>query len=188
MHSFGWSGTKSTRRMASYGSLRRVALVRTDVSEEFSVSIIRMARIGELRTLAVTSNRRIVCLLLVTANVVPSSPILNILMMEALRLSETSVLTRAAWRNIPEDAILHSHRHNKLKSYISQLELWSFIGLLNQPWIAKILGEGLPHCRSFHYRSHYDLTRTRTKTVAVGSPRLTVLATARPNMCNEEKR
>jgi hypothetical protein len=39
--------------------LRRVALVRTDVSEKLSASIIRVARIGELRTtLAVTSNRR----------------------------------------------------------------------------------------------------------------------------------
>jgi hypothetical protein len=39
--------------------LRRVALVRTDVSEERSASIIRVTRIGELGpTLAVTSNRR----------------------------------------------------------------------------------------------------------------------------------
>jgi hypothetical protein len=39
--------------------LRRVALVRTDVSEELSASIIRVKRIGELgTTLGVTSNRR----------------------------------------------------------------------------------------------------------------------------------
>jgi hypothetical protein len=39
--------------------LLRVALVRTDVSEELSASIIRVTRIGELgTTLAVTSNRR----------------------------------------------------------------------------------------------------------------------------------
>jgi uncharacterized protein (DUF2384 family) len=45
--------------MSSSGMLRRVALVRTDLSEEPSASIIRVTRIGELgTTLAVRSNRR----------------------------------------------------------------------------------------------------------------------------------
>jgi hypothetical protein len=89
--------------MVSSGMLRRVALVRTDVSEEPSNSFIRVT-IGELgTTLAVTSNRRT---LLVTASVVPSAPILVTLMKEALSSSETSVLTRATRRNILEDNIL----------------------------------------------------------------------------------
>jgi hypothetical protein len=89
--------------MVSSGMLRHVALVRTDVSEELRASFIRVTRTGELgTTLAVPSNRR----RLVTASVVLSSPILVILMNEALRSSETSILTRATRRNIPEDKIL----------------------------------------------------------------------------------
>jgi hypothetical protein len=45
--------------MVSSGLLRRVALVRTDVSEEPGASFIRVTKIGELGTTqAATSNRR----------------------------------------------------------------------------------------------------------------------------------
>jgi hypothetical protein len=61
-------------------------------------SIIRITRIGELgTTLVVTSNRHT---------------------LRSMRSSETSVLTRATWRKIPQDSILHSHRRESLKSYI----------------------------------------------------------------------
>jgi hypothetical protein len=57
--------------------------------------------------------------LLVTANGVPSSPILVTLMIEAMCPSETSVLARATRHNVTEDCILHSHRRGILKSYIA---------------------------------------------------------------------
>jgi hypothetical protein len=78
--------------MESSGMLRRVDLVRTDVSEELIVSIIRVTKIGELgKMLTVTISSRHASV----ANVVPSSPILVTLIMEALSSSETSVLTTA---------------------------------------------------------------------------------------------
>jgi hypothetical protein len=82
-----------------------------------------VAEIGELGTMLAVFLRSVLRLL-VTANVVPSPPVLATLMMEALISSEMSVLTRATRRNIPEDGILHSHRREILKSSIA-LTSWA---------------------------------------------------------------
>jgi hypothetical protein len=66
--------------------------------------------------------------LLVTACVVPRLPTLVTLMKEALRSSETSVLTRASRRIIPEDTILHSHRREDLKSNL----IWTYYTAYNE--------------------------------------------------------
>jgi hypothetical protein len=86
--------------------LRRVALVRTDVSEEGITFTIKVFL-------------RSVSRLLVTTNAVPSSKIFVTLMMVAALSFETSLHTRATHCNIPEDDILHSHRRENLISYIA---------------------------------------------------------------------
>jgi hypothetical protein len=85
--------------MVSTGLLRRVALERTDVSEEPGASFIRVTKIGALGTQAATSNRR----------TLRRNTKLVFLMKEAPGSSETSVLSRAARRNNPEDTILQVH-------------------------------------------------------------------------------
>jgi hypothetical protein len=82
--------------VASSGMLRRVSLLRTDVSEERSTSIIRVIRIGEL----------------VNTNVVPSPLILVTLIMDLPRSSETSVLTRTTRCNILQNEILPNSNRN----------------------------------------------------------------------------
>jgi hypothetical protein len=120
--------------------LHRVALVRTDISEELSASIMRVTRIGELGT----------------AKVVPSSPILVTLMMEALSSSEMSVLTRATRWNIPEDAILHSHRRETLKSYTEM----RFPRKLTGDW--KSVGAGSAESNGEYQRTQQQMATTES--------------------------
>jgi hypothetical protein len=94
-----------TVKNAVFWDVTQCGFVRTDVSEERIAAIIRVTRIGQLGTLAVTIS---LLRMLVTANVAPISPILVTLIMEPLRCSETSNLTRATRRNIREDGILLS--------------------------------------------------------------------------------
>jgi hypothetical protein len=53
--------------------------------------------------------------------------ILVTLMMEELSSSEVSVLTRDRRRNIPEDAILHSHSGENLITYLEKYDLHFFV-------------------------------------------------------------
>jgi hypothetical protein len=78
---------------------------------------VAVVRIGELGT--TLAQQRSVLRSLVTANGGPSLPIHIALMMEAIRSSETSALTRATLLNIQEEGILLSHRRENLKSYKS---------------------------------------------------------------------
>jgi hypothetical protein len=91
--------------------LRRLALVRTDISEECIASIIKVKRI----------EARYVFQLLITARALHSSLIIFTLIMKAIRSSKTSIITCAVRRNIPEDPILHSHRRENLKYEMARL-------------------------------------------------------------------
>jgi hypothetical protein len=92
--------------MTSSGMLRRVALVRTDVSEELSALFIRVTRIDELATtLAVTSNRRTVRRY---RRYVPEavSPEVKGQKLEAECLPPASAVIKKTWIY---KALLHSH-------------------------------------------------------------------------------
>jgi hypothetical protein len=82
--------------------------------------------------------------LLVTASVVPSSPILVTLMKKVLSSYETSVLTRGALHNITEDGIRHSHRRENLNL--------TFFSLFTKAYQSHL------HYGSRHFPSCYTVT------------------------------
>jgi hypothetical protein len=87
-----------------------VAFVGTDASDESIASIIRVKGNSELGRKV--SNCPLLQILFPTLN-------LATLMVDDIYSSETSVLARTTWRHIREDAILHSHCRESLKSYIA---------------------------------------------------------------------
>jgi hypothetical protein len=90
--------------MLSSGMLLRVVLVRTEVSEEYCNSIIRVYE-----------------------------PIPSALVMEAIRSPKAAVSTRATMRNFPENGIPHSHRLGNLKTYTYMLASFQlYLGLAKQ--------------------------------------------------------
>jgi hypothetical protein len=82
--------------MPLFWMLRRVALVRTEFRSSLTHPSSGLQK---------------------SPNIVPSSSILITLIMDAIRSSETSFLTRATLRDIPEDGIFHTHRRENLKSW-----------------------------------------------------------------------
>jgi hypothetical protein len=85
--------------------LRRVALVRIDISEGLSASFISVKRMCELGTTLAVYIRQV----LVTDIVVRSTPTLVTVMKEVLS---------SIRRSIPEDAVLHSHHIQNFMSHI----------------------------------------------------------------------
>jgi hypothetical protein len=120
--------------------LLHMALVRTDISEDLGASIIRVTRLGEVGTLAVTSNRRM--LRRNTKSFHPDDGRAKFLRNVGSYKSHTTLYLRI---------ILHSHRCENLKSYtflkyrvslvcwwpicvLSVLHVWERVGIWSATW------------------------------------------------------
>jgi hypothetical protein len=82
---------------------------------------------------------------------------------KALSSSESSVLTRATRRNIPENVILHSHRRENLKYYIA-LTGWTLQRRRNASPVKYELGFYIPEDDILHSHRRENLKSYRALT------------------------
>jgi hypothetical protein len=137
--------------MPSSGMLRRVALVRTDVSVELSASSIRVTTIGELGTaLAVTINRR-----RLRRNSHPDDG-------GAKFLRNVSSYKSHTRRNIPEDAILHAF--NLLGPNTAYFTILYVSGPFPESvWIISQIPQRPLTVRPFQFACHYKSCHSTLK-------------------------
>jgi hypothetical protein len=113
---------------------------------------------------------RSVLQLLVTASLVPTSPILVTLRMKAICSSETSVPIRATRHNITEDGMLHSHRCENLKSYNNEsFEIYFKLQMGFYPVVVYMFAHNIKysyrgHGAIFFISKHYTIQNLRPYT------------------------
>jgi hypothetical protein len=78
--------------------------------------------------------------LIVPVNIVHNSRIISTMEMEAIHFSESSVIKRAIRRHISEDDILHSHRRENLKFYMTYSGFANGVSRLRQS-VSRVISE-----------------------------------------------